>query len=115
MFNIGDRVRVRSWNDLKAEYGTERGGTILKTPYKIDLFHKNVCGSEATVVRATPSITKGGIIRYELGDWDSGGKWLGFRDTGICQVNFCEEMLEPASGVVKLRFDEEEFFKMLSI
>lgn len=112
MYAVGDRVRVRDWNDLAAEFGFNHQG--LTTPYKIPNEHRGLCGSEATVISVEYSKQKR-IWKYDLADFDSGGRDLGFRENRPCPVYFSEEMLGPLKGDINSIFNKQVFFKMLGV
>ena len=58
-FNVGDRVRVRSWDDMKKEFGVEKSPFLeslnipyepyIKTPFGFFERMKHLCGETGVV------------------------------------------------------------------
>lgn len=80
MFKVGDRVRIRQWNDMVRD-GKIKGGNICLHGGTFVKRMRHLCGREATVSELTG-------CGYRLKDWSdaSGGTCWGYS----------EEMLEPA-------------------
>lgn len=79
-FKRGDRVRIRAWEDMVAEYGVDELGDIDTGYLYFAADMKILCGTTATV--------RGYDGRdVDLDDWDCDEEI----DTDWC---FCEEMLE---------------------
>ena len=85
-FKVGDRVMVREWNDMVAEFGTDSWGNIETKdvngsvmPFVIGM--KHLCGRTATIT----AFTGGDLERINLDFDDKSG------DTCWCYV---ESMLE---------------------
>lgn len=97
---IGDRVRVRAWDDLLEEYGCNRSGSI-DAPYKLPTDYRFVCGAEATV---EDIVYRKNSCNYEciLTSWTV--------DLKNAPVHFVAEMLEVVEPYI---FDAELFAKML--
>lgn len=97
MFKVGDRVRIRDWDDMKKEYGKDCDGNI-KVPNQI--FSRNMrhlCGRYATI----KDIDKYDVI--ELGDWSNA--------TGDVYWWFNKDMLELAETVR----EEKDMNKVLEL
>lgn len=92
-FKIGDRVRFRTWNDMKREFGVDctygisgigiNGGKIYFTPGMFPL-----CGTCATI--DSMHECKNGLTEVKLKDFSC-------KDTSLSNYVFSTEMLEPAS------------------
>lgn len=86
-FKVGDRVRIREWNDMKKEFGLSPVGNI-EVPYTFTTGMKHLCGRSAKIT----SLTEGGEgVRVHL-DFDA--PW-----------SYSPEMLEP------ITFDWDKFGK----
>ena len=48
-FKVGDRVRIRSWDDMAKEYGLDWEGDIGTSYYCFVKEMRNMCGVEATI------------------------------------------------------------------
>ena len=92
-FKVGDRVRFRSWDDMKREFGVDctygisgigiNGGKIYFTPGMFPL-----CGTYATI--GSMHKCKNGLTEVKLKDFSC-------KDTSLSNYVFSTEMLEPAS------------------
>lgn len=83
MFKLGDRVRIRDWDDMEREYGTDSDGDIKVPDMSFLRCMRHLCGRYATI----RSINRQGNI-IELENWsDDSGNTLWF---------FTTEMVEPA-------------------
>lgn len=52
-FKVGDKVTIRSWNDMEKEYGTDYGGCI-KVPCLFNKEMKKYCGRKMTISSIRP-------------------------------------------------------------
>lgn len=83
MFKVGDRVRIRDWDDMKREYGTDSDGDIKVPDIVFTRCMRHLCGRYATI-RSISS--QDDIIGLE--NWsDTSGDITWF---------FTKSMLEPA-------------------
>lgn len=99
MFNVGDIVRVREWDDMAREYGVDIDGDI-NTPVYFVKGMKPLCGDRAKITR----IYAGGCIELYFLDSCSG------KETDFC---YHESMLEPYYQSSIVSFDEAEFMDMI--
>lgn len=53
-FHVGDVVRIRQWDDMKAEYGLDRSGDIRCPGWFLKAM-RQYCGYEATITSMSPS------------------------------------------------------------
>lgn len=79
-FKVGDRVRIRGWDDMRKEFGGTT--TCINVPYSFTEDMRPLCGVAATIKEI---YTKGVV---ELGDWDT-------NNDAACWT-FTTGMLEPA-------------------
>lgn len=91
-FKVGDRVRFRSWDDMKCEFGVDprcpADICIKKDNMYFTVFMSPLCGTYATIKRIHSP--KCGLIRVELTNFSS--------DTALLKYSFfVTDMLEPAS------------------
>jgi hypothetical protein len=82
-FKVGDRVRIRQWDDMEREYGVDYDGDIKCRPFFASGM-RPLCGEEAKILSLL----------------DNGRVALSFRQGGIgaCSWNFCVDMLEPITN-----------------
>lgn len=51
MFKVGDRVRIRQWDDMEREFGLDSDGDIDCRPYFTQLMRDDgLCGRTATII-----------------------------------------------------------------
>ena len=81
-FKVGDKVTIRSWNDMEKEYGTDFGGNI-KVPRLFNKDMKKYCGRVMTISSVRPTFSGEGYT-YFLNDAEV---W-----------RFSEEMFEESKG-----------------
>lgn len=89
-FNVGDRVRFRSWDDMESEFGTEPETGCIKIRGKI-YFTKDMrplCKTYATI--KSMHVRKDGLIGVELSKPSSNA-------SAFMYSFFVTDMLEPAS------------------
>lgn len=111
--SVGDRVRVREWDDMAAEFGyaehrrdgspyAEPGRRIIDTPLRFTEAYQYLCGAEATVVGFYTSEYS---RRREclLDEWNVGLK--GEAHIGV----------ESLELVAKREFDESLFYEALGV
>ena len=83
MFKVGDRVRIRDWDDMKREYGTDSDGDINLPNVVFSRCMRHLCGRCATIRRI--SCHDDCVVLENWSD-DSGNRgWV-----------FSKSMLEPA-------------------
>ena len=84
-YKPGDRVRIRDWDDMAAEYGLDEYESI-KIPCSFTDEMRTLCGRELTVKHSAyftyPNIN---TYVYKFAENDGGWNWY----------NIGEEMLEP--------------------
>jgi translation initiation factor IF-1 len=97
-FNVGDRVMVRFWDDMEAEYGLDSVGDVAVRGATRDFVKrmKHLCGRQATI-----SATNG--VEFSLTDWsDKSG------DTGFRFNSFMFRLVKKAEPKKKLTVAEVE-------
>ena len=82
MFKVGDRVRIRDWDDMEREYGTDSDGDIFIGGRYFFKKMRHLCGRYATI----DYIDENGVI--VLKDWSD--------TSGDIILIFTKEMVEPA-------------------
>lgn len=102
--HVGDRVRIREWDDMAAEYIVKAEDKIIVPPsgicFVLDM--KKYCGKEATIAKIITSLTgKYARIWFENYDcdWD---RWT-----------FTNEMIELIDDTPPYEITDEEFFGLL--
>lgn len=103
-FQVGEVVRFRQWDDMKAEFSTMNDGYIYipgRPGFISDMNH--LCGTEA--------IIKGFINDPAL--WDDIGdvRLYGFESRGETNWYYSVKMLEPVEA--EYNFDEGDFLSLL--
>ena len=102
-FYVGQRIRIRGWDDMAEEFGCKINGSIqCRLSFTRDMEY--LCGAEATIT----DLWDGGdnVCRVELNDWgnvDPGG------------FVFSTHMIEPVDNVAGVEFDSAAFAAMLGI
>lgn len=101
--SIGDKLRVRQWDDMVSEYGYLFEDVIM-TPYLFTRNMEYLCGKEFEV--AGIAITTGLPCHY-VSDNEIEGHYI-----------ISAEILEPAITIDETDFDEgsdEDFFRMIGV
>ena len=102
MFKVGDRVRIRDWDDMEREYGTDSDGDIKVPDMSFLQCMRHLCGRYATI----RSIDRqDNIIGLENWSDDSG-------DTLWC---FTTEMVEPAEENTLKQGEKKDMNKLLEL
>ena len=87
-FKVGDRVRIRQWEDMAKEFGVNKYGSILcKSFFSTNM--KHLCSREATISKIEDD-------KIELKDWSDSSSTHEWRYT--------TDMIEP----VEVIFDTSE-------
>lgn len=73
-FKVGDRVVVRDWDDMVAEYGVSKWGDIPKDSQFTNSM-KHLCGRTATVKRVENRINQRIIIKVDFDDKSGSTCW----------------------------------------
>ncbi len=56
MFKVGDRVRIRQWDDMEREFGLDPDGDIDSTPsFTMWMCDEGLCGRTATILSIDPN------------------------------------------------------------
>lgn len=86
-FNVGDRVQIKTWKEMKKEYGLDKDGDITPNDDGISFVRtmRFLCGAFATV----ESINKYGTIKLKDFSPENKPKWK-------WEFSFDEFMLKPA-------------------
>lgn len=95
-FRIGDRVRVKSIEQLKSTYRSIGDTLIDCNVYGFALEMSYLCGRTATIEKITP-YRNGYDIK--LANWSN---------NKLTHYYFCEEMLELVERIIPRILDEEE-------
>ena len=100
--HVGDRVRIREWDDMAAEYKDVAGDTIY-LPSEIDFAPdmREYCGKEATIAKIN-TVVPGKYARIWFENYDYWCDWV-----------FTNEMIELIDDVPPYEITDEEFFKIL--
>lgn len=105
-FYVGQRVRIREWDDLVGEYGFDDAGRINSQGDEVKSLPTDVrpfCGVEAIVAKIEfDSITlaewPGGLSSYAMADWF-----------------YYPNELEPVEEKMSIDFDEGIFYQMIGV
>jgi len=100
MFQVGDAVRVKSWDEMERQYGFDGLNRICNPGDNVCFIHsmKSLCEKEAVIESLEEEY---GGVSYHL-NIDSGGDWR-FRDW----------MLEPAEIHVPEEFQTDSFLNLI--
>lgn len=49
-YKVGDKVKVREWDDMEVDFGVDKNGYINTPVFRFTKFMKNYCGKIATIV-----------------------------------------------------------------
>ena len=96
IFEVGDRVQIREWDDMRREFGFNSLGDISCTfAFTKDMIH--LCGRKATI-SAIEQIAATGSKRYYLDDWS---------DTNGCldwsfSSHMLDEVIKWTNGKIEL-------------
>lgn len=102
MFKVGDRVRIRDWDDMEREYGTDSDGDIKVHDMSFLRCMRHLCGRYATI----RSIDRQDNI-IGLENWsDDSGDTLWF---------FTTEMVEPAEENTLKQGEKKDMNKLLEL
>ena len=94
-FYIGQRVRVRGWDEMVSMYGLDNSGNIRTPLAAFPADWRKYCGKEGVIIRI-----EGNVVRVD---------GIDLSDLYYTDVEPAEEM-----GVTNL-FSEEKFMEMLGI
>ena len=100
-FYVGQRVRIRDWDDMEKEFELKRGGSIA-CKFSFSIFLKPLCGCEATIC---------GIYGSEVKLCD----WTGCDENTDTAFFYSLDMVEPADAPTTYEFDGIAFNAMLGI
>ena len=98
LYHIGDVVRIRQWDDMKAQFGVDHFGDI-QVPYQFTTGMKKFCGREFTV-RKTARDSYACTYQYFFVEPDATCSWS-------------EEMLEPVEDECEISFDADDLNDLL--
>ena len=111
-FSIGQRVRIREWDDMKEEFGLdEREDYILCRPvFAMEM--RPLCGATATVESFGDD-----EIDIFLKDWENDdGQRISVPELTGRDWHYSADMLEPVEEVpTKIQYDEEMFLDMIGV
>lgn len=70
---IGDKVVIRKWDDLKAEFGINECGNIKTEPFVFPWFFRDMCGKKCKITSIIyPSSDSCSSVFYALKDFVPG-------------------------------------------
>lgn len=102
MFKVGDRVRIRDWDDMEREYGTDSDGDIKVPDILFTRCMRHLCGRYATISSIN---SQDNIIGLE--NWsDNSGDTIWF---------FTKSMLEPAEENTLKQGEKKDMNKLLEL
>lgn len=105
-FYVGQRVRIREWDDMKEEFGVDAWGNI-ECRFNFIPSMDYLCGAEATIVKLeSPLSDKSEAWKVYLDDWG---------DIDPSNYKFSTHMLEPVDNAASVEFDGVAFAAMLGI
>lgn len=89
-FKVGDRVRFRSWDDMKCEFGVDpkTGSINIRGKIYFDKYMRPLCKTYATI--ESIRVCRDGLLRVELSKSSSNEDVFNYS-------SFSTDMLEPAS------------------
>lgn len=89
-FNVGDRVRFRSWDDMESEFGLEPidGSINILNKITFSQYMRPLCGTYATI--ESMHVCRDGLVEVKL-------KNFSFNREAIRHFVFSTDMIEPAS------------------
>ena len=94
MFKVGERVRIRQWDDMEREFGLDPFGDIDCRPFFTrDMEGEGLCGRTATIV----TIYSDGYVDLAFDDKSGDIEW-----------EYSTAMLEPMKKYFKLKDEVEE-------
>lgn len=102
MFKVGDRVRIRDWDDMEREYGTDSDGNIKVPDIIFTRCMRHLCGRYATI----RSIDRQDNI-IGLKNWSD--------DSGDTLWYFTTEMVEPAEENTLKQGEKKDMNKLLEL
>lgn len=102
MFKVGDRVRIRDWDDMEREYGTDCYGDITIPDIIFSRHMRHLCGRYATI----SSINRQNNI-IGLENWSDNSD-----DTSWF---FTKSMLEPAEENTLKQGEKKDMNKLLEL
>ena len=102
MFKVGDRVRIRDWDDMEREYGTDSDGDIEVSDIIFTRCMRHLCGRYATI----SSINRQNNI-IDLENWSD--------NSGNTSWVFTKSMLEPAEENTLKQGEKKDMNKLLEL
>lgn len=98
-YKVGDKLRIRQWDDMKAEYHRDSNGIFVDNIYFVDGM-KHLCGMEFTVAK----IIKRGNCYCYYSEEHTEEKW-----------NISAGMLEPRKEEELYIASDDELNNLLNI
>lgn len=96
-FRIGDRVRVRQWDDMEREYGRTGPGESINVPFFFVKEMKQYCGVEFVVTDTYMTTFGGGRCQRVEGlsqRWSVSNEMLEYADpTPVCEIDTIDDLL----------------------
>lgn len=102
MFKVGDRVRIRDWDDMEREYGTDFDGDIKVPDILFVRRMRHLCGRYATIRGIN---RQNNIIGLE--NWSD--------NSGDTSWFFTKSMLEPAEENTLKQGEKKDMNKVLEL
>jgi small-conductance mechanosensitive channel len=94
-FKVGDRVQIREWDDMSAEFGTD--GTNIEVLFTFTPGMRTLCGHSATIYRIQNN-------EIYLKNWD---------DNALHTYHISEGMIKAFEETIKVKFNQKEFSKLV--
>ena len=92
-FQVGDRVRIRSWDDMVEEYGYDENDDSIPVDYTFIRDMEQYCGLEGTIVRIRGEDDDIAVIEDDEGNQIAWDYTIGF------------DMLEPVTDYCSPELD----------
>ena len=98
LYKAGDELRIRQWDDMETEFGTDTFGGIRCPEASFSIDMKHLCGENFTVQRRFDNryYSQEGIERTNYGCW-----------------YIVEKMLEPRSEDLLFVATDKEFLELI--
>ena len=111
-FSIGQRVRIREWDDMKEEFGFDEWDDYILCKPAFTIRMRPLCGATATV-----ELFDNDENDIFLKEWeDADGQRISVPELTGRNWHYSADMLEPVEEVpTKIQYDEEMFLDMIGV
>ena len=112
-FSIGQRVRIREWDDMKEEFGLNEWGDYILCKPVFTMGMRPLCGATATI----ESFLADSDLSIFLKDWeDADGQRISVPELTGRDWHYSADMLEPVEEVPpEIQYDHEMFLDMIGV